>query len=106
MYRFAAPYAVGDTMKKLVMLGCLMAPVAHATLVTGPDRSYVILSNGSVGYTVSSLSGEGNVIVQKMPSGYILLESDKAPTMIYEDYTNPVVPVIPVEQGLDMEISE
>lgn len=93
-------------MKKWIVLGCLMAPAASATLVTGPDRSYVILSNGTVGYTLSSLSGEGNAIVQKTPNGYILLESDKAPTMIYEDYTNPVVPVVPLEQGLDMEISE
>ena len=93
-------------MKNWIVLGCLITANASATLVTGPDNAYVITSRGTAGYTISSLSGKGNTVVQKMPNGYILLESDQVPTMIYEDGVNQIEPVVPVEQGLDMEISE
>lgn len=92
-------------MKKWIAVGVALAFNADATLVMSPDKSYVILSRGTAGYTVSSLSGEGNTVVQRMPNGYILLESETPPTFIYDD--KPALqPVVPINQELDMEISE
>jgi len=93
-------------MRKWIAVGVALAFNAEATLVTSSDKSYVILSRGTAGYTISSLSGEGNTLVQKTTNGYILLEADTPPTFVYEDKPDTLQPVVPVEQGLDMEISE
>lgn len=93
-------------MKRWIAVGAVLAFNVDAALVTSSDKSYVIVSRGTAGYTVSSLSGEGNTVVQRMPNGYILLESETPPMFVYDDKPDALQPVVPINQELDMEISE